>query len=53
MLPKIENQSLADSIVVLVRKDEDKRTSKGGIVLPDDARIPVFTGRALAFASYR
>ena len=25
---------------VLVRKDESRQTTKGGIVLPDDAEIP-------------
>jgi chaperonin GroES len=30
---------------VLVRKDENRQTTKGGIVLPDDAEIPNITGR--------
>ncbi|WP_166824982.1 co-chaperone GroES [Thalassoroseus pseudoceratinae] len=30
---------------VLIRKDEAKQTTKGGIVLPDDAEIPTITGR--------
>ena len=33
---------------VLVRKDEERRTTKGGIHLPDDAAIPVITGRIVA-----
>ena len=30
---------------VLVRKDEPKRETKGGIALPDAAEIPTITGR--------
>jgi len=30
---------------VLVRKDENRQQTKGGIVLPDDAEIPNITGR--------
>jgi len=33
---------------VLVRKDDDKKESKGGIILPDDAEILVLTGRIVA-----
>lgn len=36
---------------VLVRKDEERRTTKGGIHLPDDAKIPVITGRIVALSS--
>lgn len=36
---------------VLVRKDEEKRTTRGGIHLPDDAQIPVITGRIVALSS--
>ena len=32
---------------VLVRKDEARQTTKGGIVLPDDAEIPTITGRVV------
>ena len=32
---------------VLVRKDESRQTTKGGIVLPDDAEIPTITGRVV------
>jgi chaperonin GroES len=37
---------------VLVRKDEPKRETKGGIALPDAAEIPTITGRPQA-SSYR
>ena len=30
---------------VLVRKDENRQQTKGGIVLPDDVEIPNITGR--------
>ena len=33
---------------VVVRKDDNKRTTKGGIVLPDTHEIPVITGRVIA-----
>jgi len=36
---------------VLVRRDDEKRTTKGGIHLPDDAKIPVITGRVVAISS--
>lgn len=36
---------------VLIRKDEEKRTTKGGIHLPDDAKIPVITGRVVALSA--
>lgn len=32
---------------VLIRKDESRQTTKGGIVLPDDAEIPNITGRVV------
>lgn len=32
---------------VLVRKDENRHQTKGGIVLPDDAEIPNITGRVV------
>ena len=32
---------------VLIRKDENRQTTKGGIVLPDDAEIPNITGRVV------
>jgi chaperonin GroES len=33
---------------VVIRKDDNKRTTKGGIVLPDTHEIPVITGRVIA-----
>lgn len=30
---------------VLIRKDEDKKSTKGGIALPDKIEIPTITGR--------
>jgi chaperonin GroES len=32
---------------VLVRKDEDKKSTKGGIALPDNIEIPTITGRVV------
>ncbi|MEM1060780.1 MAG: co-chaperone GroES [Planctomycetota bacterium] len=32
---------------ILIRKDEARQTTKGGIVLPDDAEIPTITGRVV------
>ena len=36
---------------VLVRKDESKRETKGGIALPDQAEIPTITGRIVAISA--
>ena len=36
---------------VLVRKDESKRQTKGGIALPDDAEIPTITGRIVTISA--
>ena len=36
---------------VLVRKDESRQTTKGGIVLPDDAEIPTITGRIVTIST--
>lgn len=36
---------------VLVRKDEPKRQTKGGIALPDAAEIPTITGRIVAISA--
>lgn len=36
---------------VLVRKDEPKRETKGGIALPDQAEIPTITGRIVAVSA--
>ncbi len=36
---------------VLVRKDDPKRETKGGIVLPDQSEIPTITGRIVAISA--
>jgi chaperonin GroES len=36
---------------VLVRKDEPKRHTKGGIALPDAAEIPTITGRIVSISA--
>ena len=36
---------------VLVRKDDPKRETKGGIALPDSAEIPTITGRIVAIST--
>ena len=36
---------------VLVRKDEPKRQTKGGIALPDASEIPTITGRIVAISA--
>lgn len=36
---------------VIVRKDDDKKETKGGIVLPDDMEILVLTGRIIAVSA--
>ena len=33
---------------VLIRKDEDKKHTKGGIALPDNIEIPTLTGRVVS-----
>src|SRR5687768_18470666 len=35
---------------VVVRKDENRRETRGGIVLPDSHEIPVITGRVIAIS---
>jgi chaperonin GroES len=35
---------------VLIRKDQDKKQTKGGIQLPDSVEIPVLTGRIVALS---
>ena len=35
---------------VLIRKDEERRTTRGGIHLPDESKIPVITGRIVAIS---
>ena len=36
---------------VLIRKDEDKKQTKGGIALPDKIEIPTITGRIVAVST--
>ena len=36
---------------VLVRKDEPKRETRGGIALPDQAEIPTITGRIVTVSA--
>jgi chaperonin GroES len=36
---------------VLIRKDEDKKQTKGGIRLPDNIEIPTLTGRIVAVSA--
>ena len=36
---------------ILVRKDEARQTSRGGIVLPDKAEIPTITGRVVEISA--
>ena len=52
---KIEVQSLETvepiGKRVLIRKDEDKRETRGGIKLPDSMEIPTLTGRVVAVSA--
>ncbi len=36
---------------VLIRKDEDKKQTRGGIQLPDNIEIPTITGRVVAISA--
>jgi len=36
---------------VLIRKDEDRKVTKGGIELPDSIEIPTITGRIVAVSA--
>jgi len=36
---------------ILIRKDEDKKETKGGIQLPDTIEIPTITGRIVAVSA--
>lgn len=36
---------------VLIRKDEDKKTTKGGIQLPGNMEIPTITGRIVTISA--
>jgi chaperonin GroES len=55
MMPQKPAKSLSEYDViepigkrVVIRKDDNKRTTRGGIVLPDTHEIPVITGRVIA-----
>ncbi|MFN0136838.1 MAG: co-chaperone GroES [Phycisphaerae bacterium] len=37
---------------VLIRKDADKKTTKGGIQLPGNLEIPTITGRVVAVSAH-
>ncbi len=37
---------------VLIRKDQDKKVTKGGIELPDSIEIPTITGRIVAISAH-
>ena len=36
---------------VVIRKDEDKKQTKGGIQLPDNIEIPTITGRVVSISA--
>ena len=36
---------------VLIRKDQDKKVTKGGIKLPDNIEIPTITGRIVSISA--
>lgn len=36
---------------ILIRKDEGRQRTKGGIVLPDEAEIPTITGRVVEISA--
>jgi chaperonin GroES len=36
---------------ILIRKDEDRKTTKGGIQLPGNIEIPTITGRVVAVSA--
>ena len=36
---------------ILIRKDESRNKTRGGIVLPDDAEIPTITGRVVEISA--
>jgi chaperonin GroES len=58
MPEKKDNQASTDFEIVepvgkrvLIRKDEDKKETKGGIRLPDNIEIPTITGRVVAVSA--
>ena len=54
-MPKTRNKGLEYvepiGARVVVRKDEPKRETKGGIALPDKAEIPTITGRIVTISA--
>ena len=57
MKKKNEQQDQAFEVVeplgkrVLIRKDEDKKETRGGIQLPDNIEIPTITGRIVSVSA--
>jgi chaperonin GroES len=53
--PKVETQTFETvepiGKRVLIRKDQDKKETKGGIKLPDTIEIPTITGRVVAVSA--
>jgi chaperonin GroES len=57
MPPRLRERPIEETLVnefveplgmrVLIRKDESRHTTRGGIVLPDQAEIPTITGRVV------
>src|SRR5438105_6576201 len=57
MMPQKPTKSLNEFDIIepigkrgVIRKDDNKRTTRGGIVLPDTHEIPVITGRVIAIS---
>jgi chaperonin GroES len=58
-MDSLKNDTLKDSFEtiepigkrVLIRKDEDKKQTKGGIQLPDNIEIPTITGRIVSVSA--
>ena len=36
---------------ILIRKDDDRNTTRGGLILPDHIKIPVITARVVEIAA--
>jgi chaperonin GroES len=56
LLIRTETMSLTDFVEplgarILIRKDDARQTTKGGIVLPDQAEIPTITGRVVEISA--
>lgn len=54
--PQIEKHFMSEYVEplgmrILIRKDESRQTTRGGIVLPDDAEIPTITGRIVEISA--